>query len=250
MRTPWFDGLHPLTKLTWAFSLAIGAYTLPLWPWGTALWVIAILIPFASRHVSVIYRTLRTIFIPIGVSLFIIQGLLFPSESGVIWRIGSWNFDSGGIVASITTLHHIMTMGTGLLCVVLTTPPSHLTQALASRGLPRSIEYILLMALQIIPDMRNRAQHILEAQQSRGLIIQSVVSRITSIIPLVGPLVVGALVDVEERAMALELRAFTSPHPPTRLIELHDSRAQHLLRSALLLASIACIGSFAWGIWA
>jgi energy-coupling factor transport system permease protein len=249
MRTPWFDGLHPLTKLTWAFSLAIGAYTLPLWPWGTALWVIAMLVPFASRHVSVIYRTLRAIFIPIGLSLFVIQGLLFPSESGTIWQIGDWSFNSGGILASITTLHHIMTMGTGLLCVVLTTPPSHLTQALASRGLPRSIEYILLMALQIIPDMRIRAQHILEAQQSRGLLIQSVISRITAIIPLVGPLVVGALVDVEERAMALELRAFTNPHPPTRLIELHDGRPQHVARSVLLIASMVCIGSFVWGIW-
>ena len=108
--------------------------------------------------------------------------------------------------------------------------------------MPRSIEYILLMALQIIPDMRARAAAILEAQQSRGLVIKSLVSRVRALLPLIGPLVVGALVDIEERAMALELRAFASTSLPTRMAVIVDSRAQRIARTALLLCAVLIIG--------
>jgi energy-coupling factor transport system permease protein len=111
--------------------------------------------------------------------------------------------------------------------------------ALAERGLPRSIEFILLMALQIIPDMKLRADAILEAQQSRGLVIASLPSRIRALVPLVGPLVVGALVDVEERSMALELRAFAATNRPTRMDVLVDSTAQRVVRGACIGMVIA-----------
>jgi energy-coupling factor transport system permease protein len=138
-------------------------------------------------------------------------------------------------------LARIMTLGSGLLCVILTTTPSRLTQALAERGMPRSIEYILLMALQIIPDMRARAAAILEAQQSRGLVIKSLISRVRSLPSWLRLLVVGALVDIEERAMALELRAFAATNQPTRMAVIVDSRAQHIVRSALLLSAVLII---------
>jgi energy-coupling factor transport system permease protein len=59
--------------------------------------------------------------------------------------------------------------------------------------------------------------------------------------------VVGALVDVEERAMALELRAFAAPNHPTRMQELIDSRRQHVARSGLLIGMFIIIGIRLWG---
>ena len=62
-----------------------------------------------------------------------------------------------------------------------------------------------------------------------------------AIVPLVGPLVVGALVDVEERAMALELRAYTAPGPKTSLRQLVDSAGQRVARLLMLLGTVALI---------
>lgn len=246
MHTGWFDSLHPLTKLTWAFSLAIHIYLATTLPMSVFWWVLALLTPLTAADPRALYRTLWGIFIPVGISLFLIQGIFFPTDTEHLWHIAGFDVSLSGMVVAATSLMRIMTLGSGLLCVVLTTQPAHLTQALAERGLPRSVEYILLMALQIIPDMRLRAHGILEAQQSRGLIVDSLVSRIGAVVPLIGPLVVGALIDVEERAMSLELRAFAHPTPPTRMMVLRDTRQQHWGRTGLLLSVIGVVIMTVW----
>jgi len=241
MSPGWFDRLHPLTKFTWALSLAVITYGAASTTITLILLVVALLTPITVAKPRALYGTLWGIFLPIGISLFIIQGLLFPGNaSGSLTFYGVTIYTEALSNAGIL-LARIMTLGSGLLCVILTTTPSRLTQALAERGMPRSIEYILLMALQIIPDMRARAAAILEAQQSRGLVIKSLVSRVRALLPLVGPLVVGALVDIEERAMALELRAFAATSQPTRMAVIVDSRAQQIARTTLLLSAVLII---------
>lgn len=249
MHDGWFDRLHPLTKLSWAITVAIAAYVTPT-PWGA--WVmmgVAIATPLSSSQRRVIYRTLLGLFVPIALSLFIIQGLLFPTPGYGQISLGSFTFELGGLAIASISLARIVALGSGLLAVILTTTPSVLAQALAERGMPRSIEYILLMALQILPDMRQRAHAILEAQQARGLVITSLPSRIRALIPLIGPLVIGALIDVEERAMALEQRAFASPNAPTRLQHIADSRTQHIARTLLWLTVIGLISARVSGVW-
>lgn len=247
MHPGWFDGLHPLTKFCWALGLAVAVYLVDIPSAIVGILVVALVTPLTTAQPAPIYRTLRTIFVPIALSIFIIQGILFPGDAVGSWHVFGITINYGALQIASLLLARIMTMGSGLLCVILTTPPATLTHALAERGMPRSIEYILLMALQIIPDMQARANAILEAQQSRGLVIKSVTSRIRALLPLIGPLVVGALVDVEERAMALELRAFAAPNPPTRLHALRDSRWQHIARTVLLGLVIGMVGIRVWG---
>jgi energy-coupling factor transport system permease protein len=247
MLSGWFNSLHPLTKFCWALSLAVAVYLVPIPSAIMGIMGMALLTPLLTADPAAIYRTLRTLFIPIALSIFIIQGILFPGDAVGTWQVWGITINYGALQIAGLLLARIMTLGSGLLCVIMTTPPATLTHALAERGMPRSIEYILLMALQIIPDMQARAGAILEAQQSRGLVITSIASRIRALLPLIGPLVVGALVDIEERAMALELRAFAAPNPPTRMQALHDSRAQHLARTGLLGLIVAIIGMRLWG---
>jgi energy-coupling factor transport system permease protein len=137
----------------------------------------------------------------------------------------------------------LLVLSTTVLLVLRTTHPADLVFALTNRGLPRSIGYILLVSLQIVPDMIARATAILEAQRSRGLETQRGLSKTRAIVPLLGPLVVGALVDVEERAMALESRAYTAPGPKTSLRELVDTTGQRIARWLILLGIAALIAS-------
>ena len=81
-----------------------------------------------------------------------------------------------------------------VLLLLRTTHPADLVFALTEHSLPRSFCYILLVTLQIIPDMSARATAILEAQRSRGLETQGGLRQVRALAPLVGPLVVGALV--------------------------------------------------------
>jgi energy-coupling factor transport system permease protein len=102
--------------------------------------------------------------------------------------------------------------------------------------------------LQIIPQMQAKAQTIISAQRSRGLDTQSrFLKRIgIAIVPLVGPLVFGSLVEVEERAIAIEARGFTSTRAKTSLHEIPDPKFRQIIRWMLVLLVILTLALRIW----
>ena len=118
---------------------------------------------------------------------------------------------------------------------------------LTRRGMPPQIAYVIISTLQILPQMQAKAQTIIAAQRSRGLDTQSsFLRRIGSLFPLVGPLVFGSLVEVEERAIAIEARGFTSTHVKTFLHEIPDSNLDKGIRWILILFVVASIALRIW----
>jgi energy-coupling factor transport system permease protein len=131
--------------------------------------------------------------------------------------------------------------------LLLTTHPSELMSDLTRRGLPGQFAYVIISTLQILPQMQAKAQTIIAAQRSRGLDTESSFSRRAgSLIPLVGPLVFGSLVEVEERAIAIEARGFTSKNQKTSLYEIKDSGFDTALRWMLILIVLAFIVLKIW----
>ena len=85
--------------------------------------------------------------------------------------------------------------------------------------------------------MIERALAIQAAQRARGLDTEgSLATRIRGVLPLVGPVILSSLTEVEERSLALEVRAFGRPGRRHLLWRIPDSGAQLALRAALLLA--------------
>ncbi len=58
---------------------------------------------------------------------------------------------------------------------------------------------------------------------------------LSALAPVVAPLILGSLMDLEERAIALEARAFTRRGPKTSLAEIHDAGWERALRWSLLV---------------
>lgn len=235
--------LHPLTKLTAAVLIIAATYTLPGLLTPLALFGVVLLLAIYAGITRSFLRTILIGLIPITLSLFIIQGILFPPAGATpIARFGPITLTREGLGFAFLVSTRLLTFTATVLLVLRTTHPADLVYALTERGLPRSIGYILLVTLQIAPDMTARATAILEAQRSRGLETQRGFFKVRGLVPLVGPLVVGALVDVEERAMALESRAYTAPGPKTSLRRLVDTPGQRATRLVMLLAILALIG--------
>ncbi|HRJ76247.1 MAG TPA: energy-coupling factor transporter transmembrane component T, partial [Anaerolineales bacterium] len=123
-----------------------------------------------------------------------------------------------------------------------TTHPSELMSDLTRRGLPGQFAYVIISTLQILPQMQAKAQTIIAAQRSRGLDTESTfLKRAGSVLPLVGPLVFGSLVEVEERAIAIEARGFTSKKEKTSLHEVPDTVTDKTLRWILIILIILSI---------
>ena len=90
--------------------------------------------------------------------------------------------------------------------------------------------------------MVERASVIASAQRARGLDTEgSVRARLRGVLPLVGPVILSSLTEVEERSLAPEVRAFGRPGRRQLLWRIPDSTGQLVLRAVLLLALLAAI---------
>jgi energy-coupling factor transport system permease protein len=95
--------------------------------------------------------------------------------------------------------------------------------------------------------MQVKAATIIDAQRSRGLETSgNVFKRIQALVPLVGPLIFGSLVEVEERAIAIEARGFTLPRKKTSLREIPDRPVERATRWLLIGVLIVFIGIQIW----
>ena len=238
---------HPLTKLALALLFLVAAATLPGLLWLLAAFVFLQLSLAAwGKVLRRFARSCFTVITPFVISLLVIQGF-FAEGTTALLVLGPFTFTAEGALAGLTAAARILLALGGVLLLMLTTRPDALMLGLTQRGLPQSLAYIVLSALQIFPRFQERAQVILEAQQSRGLETQvSLLGRARLLVPLAGPLVLSSVVDVEERAMALEARAFSRTGQKTSFLLLHDNSAQRMARWVCLGL---CAALIIWRIW-
>jgi len=126
----------------------------------------------------------------------------------------------------------------------LTTEPRSFVFDLERRGLSPRFAFVAAATLEAVPAMVERAGVIASAQRARGLDTEgSVSARIRGVLPLVGPVIVSSLTEVEERSLALEVRAFGRPGRRQLLWRIPDSRGQLVVRVVMLLGLAAAIVS-------
>ena len=146
----------------------------------------------------------------------------------------------GGIGAAVAALLRLLAITLPLTLLFATTRPADLLTDLEARGLGRRAVFVLGAALATVPRVQARAVDVVEAQRARGLDTEgSWPRRIRGVLPLVSPLVIGSLAEVEDRALALETRAFAAPGRRTVLRRPPDSGPQRLARWALLAVALA-----------
>lgn len=234
--------LHPFSKLALVGFFLVTAATVPDLVYLLAAYLF-LLLPVAalSGLLGPFMKASLVIITPFFISLALIQGFFTPGQT-ILLQLGPFTFTLEGLLAGATAAARILVALGGALLLMLSTRPDHLMLALTQRGLPNSLAYIVLTSIQIFPRFQDRARVIQEAQQARGLELKvNLVKRLQLLVPLIGPLVLSSIVDVEERAMALEARAFSRPGPRTSLLTLHDNFAQRALRLFLLLAMLALL---------
>lgn len=241
-RGSWVHRLHPLTKLSAAgFFLVAGLTLRGIWPaYLLALVGLGPLALAGQVFLTLIRRTSRIV-LPFAISLFLIQGFLWPGGTPLV-GIGPLSLKAEGLQFTVLSTGRVLIVVSSFLWLALTTRTDLLMTALNQRGLPPSLSYLIVSSIQIIPRFQARAETILDAQRSRGLEIGgNLRSRARAVIPLVVPLILSSLIDVEERALAIEARGFNNPGPKTSLNEIRESSWEIPFRWLLLLAMAGLI---------
>lgn len=247
-RDSFLHRLNPLTKLTLVFMLVILSFL------GLSFWLPTIIFLFVIIPLSFLGKISREFFsatvkllLPVVGFLFVMQAFFHPDGSTEIFSIWIFDVTVESLRFAYLTASRILTMVASFLILLLTTHPSDLMSDLTRRGVSGNLSYVITSTLQIIPQMQVKAGTIIDAQKSRGLETSgNVINRVRALVPLVGPLVFGSLVEVEERAIAIEARAFTSPLKKTSLREIPDRSAERTARWIFLVIIIVAIGLRLW----
>lgn len=240
--------LNPLTKIVLALSIILISFISP-WYWTAPLLLVLVIVPlsFLGKVSREYFATVLRLILPAAGFIFIMQALFQPVGENVIFRFWFLDVTQESLAFAFRVAVRIAVMISAFSLLLMTTHPSELMSDLTRRGLPGQFAYVIISTLQILPQMQSKAQTIISAQRSRGLDTESsFLRRAGSLVPLVGPLVFGSLVEVEERAIAIEARGFTSTRAKTSLHEILDTNTDRVIRWILIILVIA---SLVFRIW-
>ena len=233
--------VDPLTKLLFIVISIATTYILPTH--SIVIGVLAFTLVLLMTG-----KVLRNILPVIGVSLFliisiiIIQGMFHPESATILFVIGPFIFYKEGIAIAMLLALRVINMVCAFGVLILTTKPDDLVESLINKGMSPRIGYIFLSVLQIIPQMMSMTSKITDAQRSRGMETEgNLIIRIKSFIPLLGPVVLNSLNDTRERAIALEIRGFSSKGKKTFLNETFNYKYGFSLKIMLILLFIGVI---------
>jgi energy-coupling factor transport system permease protein len=238
--------LNPLTKLTLVFAL-IAASFLSVWWMAPALILPVFLMGFLGKVQREYLKVIARLILPTVGFMFVMQSLFLPIGDTILFRVSIFEVTAEAVRTAFLTVSRIFVMISSFTLLLLTTHPSELMTDLTRRGLPGQFAYVIISTLQVLPQMQAKAQTIISAQRSRGLDTESsFLRRVGSLLPLVGPLVFGSLAEVEERAIAIEARGFTSTRLKTALHEIPDPSSDKFIRWILVLLVLLSIALRLW----
>lgn len=240
--------LNPLTKLILVLTLILIAFTFP-WYWTPPILAVIFipLLSFIGKVSKEYFTTALKLILPAATFLFVMQAVFQPLGEEIIFQFYFLDVTQESLLFAFRNAARIIVMVSAFTLFLLTTHPSELMSDLTRRGLPAQFAYVIISTLQILPQMQAKAQTIISAQRSRGLDTESTfLKRAGSVFPLVGPLVFGSLVEVEERAIAIEARGFTSKKTKTSFHEIPDSNGNKILRWFLLFLILISIALNLW----
>jgi energy-coupling factor transport system permease protein len=228
---------HPLTKGALTLSAIAFAFTVPSLPWVLGELVVLLALTASAGVLRRLLAVAVVIVLPITALLLAVQGFANPENRTVVFAAGPVVYYREGLAIAVLAAARIACLVGATFLFSFTTKPADITEALLQRGLSPRMGYVLLSALQIIPQTLEMAGRIQDAQRARGLETEgSLVVRARAYLPLMLPLVLSSLVATQERAMALEVRGFGLPVKRVRRYDFADDPLQRVLRWLLLLA--------------
>lgn len=207
-----------------------------LW-WPLGLIAVAVVVPgIVAGVLPRLARTALLLTLPIAISALLVNVFFFPGGRDVLLRIGPITATAEGLGFALEVLARIFAISGAITLFYLTTRPAELVVDLERRGVSSRVAFVASASVQTVPGMVDRAAQITAAQRARGLDTEgSLLRRLRGIVPIVGPVIMGSLGEVEERTMTLEARGFSRPGRRTLLWSPGDSRAERVARWAMVL---------------
>jgi energy-coupling factor transport system permease protein len=229
---------HPFTPFALAGAVVILAFVLP-GPWGPPLLYAAVLVLVIAAGVPTAVRPALIVCLPLWTFLFLLHGVL---GDGPTTDVGPLQLSAHGLDLAVAQAGRLGAIATASFGLLQSFRPSRFVDAVAERGWSFHAAYLLVATMQAVPRLRARVTEILDAQRARGLRWRgSPLRRVRALVPLIMPLVLGAIAEVDDRAVALETRAVEVRGPRTPLAPPAPHIGDGIARAGALVAVVAAV---------
>ena len=195
-----------------------------------------------SASAGVVRRLVRAsllLTLPIAISVVLVS-VFTRAGTTVLFEIGPFDATAEGVDFAGQTLVRLFAISLSIGLFVMTTQPRAFVFDLERRGVSPRFAFVAVATIEAVPTLAERAGVIGESQRARGLDTEgSIRARLRGVLPLVGPVILSSLTDVEERSLALESRAFSRPGRRHLLWTMADAGWERALRWFLLVLVVA-----------
>lgn len=239
----WIHRLHPFTKLSYIVLTGVLVYSgIISWKFTGFLLLGNVLILLSGDVLRETYQAVWRIMLPLLLFMVPIHSFLYPGNKSVLYSISVFVIYQEGFYFALVTLLKLTVVLMTSLLFVFSTHPADLISSISHTGKSPSLAYLFGSPLLLLAGMRERIEIIRAAQQARGLHTGgNIFRRFCSLAPLILPLVTGAIVEVEQRSIALEVRGFRSNSVQTTLRIVPDSTMQRLSRWLMVAGAVGII---------
>ncbi len=187
--------------------------------------------------------------LPIAVSVVLVSALT-RAGTEVLVVLGPFDVTREGVDFAGQMLVRLFAISTAIGLFSLTTDPRAFVFDLERRGLSPRFAFVAAATVEAVPAMVTRAGVIAAAQRSRGLDTEgSLRARLRGVLPLVGPVILSSLTEVEERSLALEVRAFGRPGVRHLLWWPPDTAVERVARWLIVAALLVLVAVRLAGAW-
>ena len=239
------DRWNPLTPLAAAVAMVVVAFVGPQ-PWTPAIVLVLALLVASMSGIGARVLALTMLVVLPTFALLVLLDAAFPDAGASHER---WVPTMAGAMDALAISLRLGAAIAALGVIVVGVAPRRLTRALAARGLPAWAAYLVIASLEAVPDARRSADDVLDAQRCRGVAVGKGTGfrgRMRALPALAGPLIVSLVTESEERALALDARAFDPGARRTALMPIADSEGERWVRRVIW---IALVGAIVWRLW-
>ena len=241
MKKDFFKQLYPLTKLFLSLTLILSAFIVPSYIYGYSMIIICGIIVSLENKSKVYCKRIFFSLFWLFTAIFIIQSIFLPS--GEVWmKFGFISIYKEGVMKAVNLTSKLTAVVSALTMLTLITPVKTFTLALEKKGLNPKAAFILMLTLQMIPEMKKQANVIIDSQKARGVETEgNVFVRAKALIPVFIPLVLSSIANTEERAIMLEARGFSIGEKRTILYDIEETKNDKIMKIMLAIFIVLCI---------
>jgi energy-coupling factor transport system permease protein len=224
--------LYPMTKIWGSLGFIIGVFTFSNYYISTIIFVLALFMILRDKMLKE-FKILLVAALLLGLSLFLIQGILSPSNQTVVWNIipgTGITLYKEGLTTAADVYCRIVPLIAVLFLAIRTLNITELGVALNKAGVSYRASFVLTSTFQIIPVLNKEMHQVMNAQKSRGLDTEgSLLNRMKAFIPIMVPLISNSIMKVQNQVVALESKGFNSSMKKTFYRDPPKSKADTLI---------------------